>query len=477
MKKINLAENMLRFGVKNLKESDKQKLQQLTEQNRNQAAIDAALQSVVAADARNAQRAKARSIETQNQINKFSNDVADSTAAVTEGTAIQKRGFNIFSGTTGPGEPVTMEVTIRSQFYNNMVSAGGLMNGNMDKDIASAIAKINEFGFTEVSVKLIGTATNLTPGTEPDKRYRGKLTLAQDHGGTLYGGGQPDNKWLAQQRVNTLATKFAAACKTKGITANITTESQVVQGNYTDDAKRVSRAIITGSRPTLKNIPIGNPTMTFEVRYGESYRRTNQGDIDQLYKTNLKSKKGHAQHCWQASIYITFSNDKVEVVNTRMVIPGNTFKRNYANKANLGAQDSPGGWTSFESVKQPGMTYTADNVASDQAWLYNFLLSCGRFTKQQVDYILKDLAYGAVNVGRPGPKGPVKVKRSKILEKAWGTNNPGITANDETKGQGGTWQGNFEDFVQLYGGTPKNDPKLTKYVLDQNSFKIVKVNA
>ncbi len=102
MKNI-LAENMLRFGVKNLKESDKQKIQNLSEQS-------------------NAQR-------NSQLINQQSNIAANLPDLRNRGIAATKGGYCIYTEVPGPLKPVSKEYTIKSIFYNNMVSSKGLMVG------------------------------------------------------------------------------------------------------------------------------------------------------------------------------------------------------------------------------------------------------------------------------------------------------------------------------------------------------------
>ena len=182
MKNI-LAENMLRFGTKNLKVIDTQRIGILSEQ------LD-----------------QARKTENAN-------------ASFSLGIDATKLGQCIYSTIQLPSKPVTYQTKIYSYFYNNMVSSRGIMNdkrAEVDASISKFVKELIDENFTNIKITIEGSATSKPPGDTPDNRFTGNITLSVDHnrgksGGTIYGGISPKdepvqaNTWLARERAKTLA--------------------------------------------------------------------------------------------------------------------------------------------------------------------------------------------------------------------------------------------------------------------------------
>jgi hypothetical protein len=273
-----LAENMLRFGTKNLIVSDIKPY--LTEQ------------TMMPLD-------KIQKLIETDKINKGSLQIS------------QKQGQCVFIKSPSYNT-VELEINnIQAQFYNNMVSLQrGLMPETSLQSVTDQINKIikdiKTNGMENVQIEIIGTATSQPASDNPDTRLLAvNPAAALDHpGGQPYGGATPNNNYLAQQRANSIAAVF----KTLLPTAKYTINSQVIPGGSRDDASRYIQVKIKGDKLTADAKTFNDIYLTWQVSYISGEATSNEqglkklaGDAGSAYSVSTKPVPAY-----QASIKISF---------------------------------------------------------------------------------------------------------------------------------------------------------------------------
>jgi len=279
MKNI-LAENMLRFGVKNLNES-KFKRRFLKEQAANGLSVQ-----------------EIEKMVTNDRNNKSTLDTAKNT-----GQCVFIKSPKVESKT------VNMP-PLQAQFWNNMVSLKlGLMPetplATVNAGVTQIIKDIQQQNLTNLQIEIIGTATTATAGTQPDGLLLAKSPKMQlDHpGGKPYGGGQANNEYLAKQRAESIKTLFAKLLPT----AKYTTTSNVIEGGATADALRYIQVKVTGDYKTNDKTTISNLFMDWTVSYQEvSGTTTGQ---------RSNSVGGGASAAYIATLLIKYGQKNVPVFN------------------------------------------------------------------------------------------------------------------------------------------------------------------
>ena len=459
--KINLAENMLRFGVKNLKESDKQKLQTLTEQS--------------------------NALRNSQAINKQATIAANLPELRNRGINATKGGYCIYTEVKLPNQPVNLEFALNAIFYNNMVSSAGLMQrSNAYDSITSMLNRLRDEEFEDINITIKGTATNLPPGGETESRYKPKRDVAdkirnvfdkanelrKDHGGTLYGGidyqtdPQGANLWLAQQRSEYLAKLVRNIANNLKMKVNVTTDAEVVEGGFKDDKKRYSKAFVAGNKPTYDKERLGNPTLTYSVLYDTKQLESNNSMIQKAATTasnldpankNNQSKQPLSDNetVWRCEVKINFGADAIPIVvngKNVMQIPEMAGRYSYKNKPGKYNTNERLWSSNADSLKQSyliGADDTRDGIAVGSANLFGFLMSCGRFTQQQANKIYNDI---------------------KLVN--------GTLLNYARKSPGKVLTGDLNSFAAIYGGSPEFSDDLTKggYKLDQQKLTLEKIS-
>lgn len=460
--KINLAENMLRFSVKNLKESDKQKLQQIVSEQDN-------------------------ALQNSQAINKQATIAANLPELRSRGINATKGGYCIYTEVPLPPKPVKLEFALNTIFYNNMVSGAGLMKRtNAYDSITSMLNKLQNDNFKDINITIKGTATNLPPGGQTEQRYRPKRDvtdkirnvfdpaneLRKDHGGTLYGGidyqtdPQGANLWLAQQRSEYLAKLVRNIANNLKMKVNVTTDAEVVEGGFKDDTKRYSKALVTGNQLIYDKEPIGNPTLTYSVLYDTKQLESNNSmiqkaattatNLDPANKNNqLKQPLSDNETVWRCEVKINFGADAIPIIvngKNVMQIPAMAGRYSYKNKPGKYNTNERLWSSNADSLKQPyliGADDTTDGIAVGSANLLGFLMSCGRFTQQQANKIYNDI---------------------KLVN--------GTLLNYAKKSPGKVLTGDLNSFAALYDGSPAFNKDLTKggYKLDQQKLTLEKIS-
>lgn len=167
---------------------------------------------------------------------------------------------------------------IRAQFYNNMVSLNkGLMPetpiSSIQKQINVMTEQIDKSDLQDVTITIEGTATSAKALDQVDPRLvKIKPTITKlDHpGGVSYGGQNPNNDYLAQQRGNSIMVLFKQIYPN----AKYVVKSKIIEGGFSDDEKRYINVLVDGIKKT-KDIQIVNDvyldwTVTYEELTGTS---------------------------------------------------------------------------------------------------------------------------------------------------------------------------------------------------------------
>ena len=246
-----LAENLLRFGIKNLNESNVENLNKLAEQSASNALSISQIKKIVENDTAN-----------RNTLDKA-----------------QQRGQCVFIKSPKV-TIVTDSIQLNAQFYNNMVSLDrGLMPDTpfteIQSQIQSIVKNINNSGLTNLEIEITGTATSQPASDKPDKRLLAKDSNMQlDHPGSNYGGQKPNNKYLANQRANSIKVVFEKLLPTAKFIVN----SKVIPGGSLDDASRYIQVKIKGDKVTADTVTINDiftDVSYFSVNFGNGYGPSN----------------------------------------------------------------------------------------------------------------------------------------------------------------------------------------------------------
>ena len=361
-----LAENMLRFGVKNLSEADKKQI------------LEQAAQTIAQKNAQGI-----------NDLARRERAVAALKTAVSEA---KKQARCVFYKTFKKTAASIPMQPINAQFYNNMVSLdkGILSIGDVTKQVDKIIASIQEQGLSDVTITVEGTATNAKPymsGYDQNKR-----PMPLDHPGQPYGGvniesdPQAGNEYLAQQRANSIISIF----KQKLPDAKYIASSKILQGDFGADALRRINVTVAGQRKTNDPIVTGTPIAQWEVSYTES-TATNTADTISKANTGGAYELNDRSKTYQARVSFKFGINK-DSLNGHY---------NWSNKKGQGQENVPGDKTGTR-INYPYLVNGIDSNSTlgqqpgTPSWDF-FLKSCGRFTAEQV----KSLQAGIKVVSSP----------------------------------------------------------------------------
>jgi hypothetical protein len=348
-----LAENMIRFGAKNLSESDKKQI------------IEQAEQSIA--------QNNAQGINDLNRRNAALAALKSAISAANEqSTCIFYKSFK----KTAASVPMS---PINAQFYNNMVSLdkGILSIGDVTEQVNDIIDQIEKQGLSDVTITVEGTATNAKPymsGYDQNKR-----PMPLDHPGQPYGGvdintdPQAGNEYLAQQRANSIISIF----KQKLPDAKYVATSKILQGDFGADALRRINVTVAGQKITNEQIVTGDPVIQWQVSYTES-TATNTADTISKANTGGAYELNDTSKTYQARVDFKFglSADKLK------------GHYNWSNKKGQGQENVPGDKTGTR-INYPYLVNSVDpgSTSGQQPgtppWDF-FLRSCGRFTAENI---------------------------------------------------------------------------------------------
>lgn len=388
--KKTLAENMLRFGTKNI--DPKQVKRVISEQapglsadQRMRTSADQQLQRGETG------QAAAADFKTTQDFNRRQGKVTYIQRAKTETVALDP-------------------ININAPFYNNMITLdSGLMKGISRADVE---AQVNELvdkivstpGIDRDSLTLTvtGAATTAIPSNRPDTRMPAGTEL--DHPGTLFGGidivknPQQGNQWLATQRAQAIIDVLKPKLETAGFKKlNLKSAAEVLQGGARDDAKRFLKVDVNVQRKTNQITTTADLLLNFAVSYETTKSRTTAGAIAQKQTTAQPGVQAiaptGAEDGYRARISLSYGQTN----------PGFDFKGGYLA---VDAASTAGNETSFQNppsvagsaqLVKGGFTPIAMkslvlSTTTDTAFLKTFLSTCGRFTKNQVDQVIKDLS-------------------------------------------------------------------------------------
>ena len=411
LKKI-LAENMLRFGTKNINPEQIQHV--LSEQTidqkisqRNAAAID----------------------KTQGGIANVENtkSLLDRRRTESKVTFIK----------TAKTEKLPLDpFNINAVFYNNMVSlSNGLMTpkSEVDAQISEIVSKlVSTPGLEDINITVTGTATTAAPKMSGYKDKKTPIPL--DHPGKPYGGidiskpenYQSGNEYLAKQRAQSIINELKSKLEQAGIKGTkFTAASKILTGTFDSNELRYLKVDITANQKTNKIITTATVFLNFSVSYETGQGTTQAQGVNKIQQ---RAQPGQTdvidqtkQDGYKASISISFGQTD----------PGLTFEKGFLAKDLVSTgynrtafpdvpNQSGGSEINAKSTMTPSSsTELFRSATSDVNGLNSFLSTCGRFTPDQVKTIIASLTN-------------IKSPLFKSL-----TNK----------------QGDFDEFVRLAGGT------------------------
>ena len=335
---------------------------------------------------------------------------------------------------------------IEAPFWNNMVTLEkGLMNGPdaVRQQIQGIINEIGKQGVKpeNVEIKIIGTASGAGASSKPDVRLLKKFgkDYPLDHN---YGGGDPDNDYLAQSRANSIESVFRKLLpKAKYYPSEwkIIGTPEETAGSKGDPFRYI-KVEVNGIKDTQEQETKNSSYLNWEYDYveGEGYTTwqafqdtvgvensanamgaTTKGGPFKTYTAKLTISFGSGNPSFGAT-FIKGSADhdpggkgvESDTVYKHSLIPSEGKKPTSETDTvwkTMTISSNPNGWIDIQ-------TQTLD-VGNK---LISFLTSCGHFNRGQVDKILK--GFGDPN--------------SQLL--------------NSMKGQ----KGGLEDFIKLTGGQP-----------------------
>ena len=452
-----LAENMLRFGTKNINESTVNNIQRklLFEDTGSQGQSAAGQMQDLQTQIKKAQMARDQSATNRSMANAAAIDDIQTKIVQKERwdewrREAERSGVVVFGKQTKTIDTPLETMKLDAKFYNNMVSLDkGLMSpstkGNLDQEVNKIVATIqNSLSDSDsIKIKITGTATTAAP--KMSGYYSNGTPMALDHPGTPYDGldvTKPENsyagnEWLAKQRANSIMEFLKTKLEEAGIT-NVTyqTSSKVLQGGFKSDDLRFINVDVTGKQTTKEIVTKADIYLEFKVEY-----ETSEGMIAPQAIGAMNAELGGS-----SKTGIGYSSDdtpnKAYSCDINITY-GQTDPLGF--EGTFGAKDEAG--THGDRTSYPGANFIYDingmtpmNFQGLRGFAINdyynnpqldvFLRSCGRYTEEQVTKIMNDI-YTA---------------NSDLVQKL------------AAKGTG-----TFEDFVTISGGSATID--TTKVVI------------
>jgi hypothetical protein len=388
--KKTLAENMLRFGTKNI--DPKQVKRVISEQapglsadQRMRTSADQQLQR------RETGQSAAADFKTTQDNNRRQGKVTYIRRAKTE---------------TAPLDPMRID----APFYNNMITLdSGLMIEKSDLDaqvdkLVNMILTTPGIDRESLAITVTGAATTANPNVKPDTRLQRQGVTNLDHSGQLFGGidivknPQEGNRWLATQRAQSIVNVLKPKLEAAGFkNLKLKTAATILPGSARDDDKRFLKVDVNAQRKTNQITTTADLLLNFAVSYETTKDRTTAGAIAQKQTTAQPGVQTiaptGAEDGYRARISLSYGQ-----TNQGFDFNGGYLAVDAAQTAGNEAsfQNPPRVAGSAELVKG-GFTPIAMkslvlSTTTDTAFLKTFLSTCGRFTKNQVDQVIKDLS-------------------------------------------------------------------------------------
>jgi hypothetical protein len=390
--KKTLAENMLRFGTKNI--DPKQVKRVISEQapglsadQRMRTSADQQLQRGETG------QAAAAAFKTTQDNNRRQGKVTYIRRAKTETASL---------------EPMRID----APFYNNMITVdAGLMieKSKLDAQVDKLVNKILTtpgIDRDSLAITVTGAATTARPNDAPDTRLKDKGVTTVDHPGKHFGGidvSKPENynagnQWLATQRAQAIINVLKPKLEAAGFkNLKLKTAAIVLPGGPRDDDKRYLNVDVNIQQKTNQITTTADLLLNFAVSYETTKGRTTAGAIAQKQTTAQPGVQAiaptGAEDGYRARISLSYGQTN----------PGFDFNGGYLA---VDAASTAGDEASFQNpprvagsaeLVKGGFTPIAMkslvlSTSTDTAFLKTFLLTCGRFTKNQIDQVIKDLS-------------------------------------------------------------------------------------
>lgn len=309
---------------------------------------------------------------------------------------------------------------IRAQFYNNMVSLNkGLMPetplSSVQDQINEIIENIKLRRLENVTITIEGTATSAKAYNQVDPRLikiDPTITTLDHPGGVSYGGQDPNNEYLAQQRGNSIMVLF----KKMYPNAKYIVKSKIIEGGFSDDEKRYINVLVDGMTKTKDTEIVNDIYLDWEVSYEEL---TAKGIGERSDYVSDKPRPAY-----KATISIKYGQKSVPTFN------GKVFY------TSLDGLDNPGPDYQQKILSDPKKCtdktypYLVVGAGTTKEPVFSvFLQSCGYLTREQANSI-----------------GSYTYERLKGDNSMFNINN-NVFKKLATKGSG-----NINDFMSVVGG-------------------------
>jgi hypothetical protein len=416
-----LAENMLRFGTKNINESTAQNIQRklLFEDTGSQGQSAASRMQDLQTQIKKAEMDRAQSATNTSMANMSAIDDIQTKIVQKERwdewrRDAERSGVVVFGKQTKTIDTPLETMKVDAKFYNNMVSIDkGLMSpstkGNLEQEVNKIVATIqNSLSDSDsIKIKITGTATSAAP--KMSGYYSNYTPMPLDHPGTPYDGidvTKPENyyagnEYLAKQRANSIMEFLKTKLEEAGIT-NVTyqTSSKVLQGGFNSDDLRFINVDITGKQTTKEIVTKADIYLEFKVAY-----ETSEGMIAPQAIGAMNAQLGGSSN---TGIGYTSDDTPNKAYSCDINITyGQTEPLGF--EGTFGAKDEAG--THGDSTSYPGANFIYDingmtpmvgdspqglrgfaiNDYYNNPQLDVFLRSCGRYTEEQVKKIMDDI--------------------------------------------------------------------------------------
>ena len=357
---------------------------------------------------------------------------------------------------------------ISAQFYNNMVTLeNGLMSpatkesiaAEIDKNLIEELQKNPDIDLTKLKLNVTGTASSAKPSMNADTRMPAGTKL--DHPDTAAYGGidvtKPENylagnQYLAKKRAEAISAlikeRFIAASLT---TPTLTTTAKVLEGNA--DALRYLEVTATANSKTDNITEKWNTFLTFNANVQYKDAKTPAQAVSDIEDTLTGGSEQYANiKSYRASISIHYGAPKGESIswtgtyNAVDDAKAEGHPESYAGFSTASTRTSGDGWVQGSpelAINKMNSGKGSNALTGAIPSIGDFLSSCGHFTSE----------------------------RAKEIE-----DNLNNVESADFKALSDKGTGNLNDFVTALGGstTPSLDNSPYAYVYDTKTGELFK---
>lgn len=347
---------------------------------------------------------------------------------------------------------------ISAQFYNNMVTLeNGLMPGSTKETISAAIdtdlivnlQETPDIDLSNLKLVITGTASSAKPSMNPDTRMTAGTKL--DHPGTPYDGldvSKPENylagnQYLAKKRAEAISALIKERFTAAGLTPpTITASAKVLEGNA--DELRYLEVQATANSKTDNVVETWQTYLKFGVNLAYKDAKTPAQAMSDLEDTLAGGDEDYAGiQAYRASVsieygapqgsYSSWTGTFNAIDDARATAPG------YKGMSDSSARYA-GGWVQGSTDLAVAVMNSGGNnpLTGGIPSLEDFLTACGHFTAERA----KEIAANMRDVGN---------------------------ADFKTLAEKGS--GNLSDFVSALGGNATPVPSVGAVIFDTKTME------